>query len=234
MTRRAALRAFGGAGAAVFAVALGGRSVLAQISAEQHTSTPYTVTANLNLRAEPSTSAKVLLVIPKGGIITLNAKESNGFYSVNYKGTNGWAHSSYIVPADSSAPDPTIIGSARTVANVNLRTGPGTSYAVIRVVPQSTQVGITATVRNGFRYVDDRGTRGWIADSYLGHVSDGDRETFTTTTNLNLRAEPSTSAKVLLVMPANSVVETASGTAPGWRQVIYKGTKGWAATDYLN
>jgi hypothetical protein len=41
---------------------------------------------------------------------------------------------------------------------------------------------------------------GWVIDSALGRVAQPG-ETFTTTTRLNVWAEPNTSAKVLLVMP---------------------------------
>ena len=210
-----------------------------QVSAERHTSTPYTVTANLNLRAEPSTKAKVLLVIPKGGTITLNAQEKNGFYSINYKGTIGWSFAQYIVPAGSSGGDPVINGQRKAAANVNLRSGPGTSYKVLRVVSSGSVVQSSDTVKNGFRYVVHQGLPGWMADSYLAHVgpSQGpgyDPAYATATANLNLRQSPNLSAKVLLVIPSGATVRVEARASGQFRQVTYKGTTGWAAYAYLN
>lgn len=229
MTRRSALRAFATAGIAMASVAT------FRPAAAEHTSQPYTVTTDANFRSGPSTSHSIISVIPQGATFTLNAQEQNNFYSVNYKGTNGWVYAPLIVPAGSTGPDPVIIGTARTTAYVNLRSGPSTSNTVLRVVASGVTVQISDTVKNGFRYVIHDGLAGWIADQYLSQGgSQPGGETFTTTAYLNLRAEPSTSAKVLLVMPSGAVVQALSGTAPGWRQVSYKGTTGWASTNYLN
>jgi D-alanyl-D-alanine carboxypeptidase len=228
MTRRSALRAFGGAGAALLAAATVGR-----VSAN-HTSELYTVTANANFRTGPGTGYAVIAVIPKGATFTLNAREENNYYSATYKGTVGWVYAPLVVKAGGTSGDPVIVGTAKTTANVNLRSGPSTSNSVLRVVPAGTTVQISDTVQSGFRYVILDGLAGWIADQYLGSGGQPSGETFTTTARLNLRAEPSTSAKVLLVIPAGATVKALSGTSPGWRQVSYQGTAGWAATDYLN
>ncbi len=58
--------------------------------------------ANLNLRASPSKSAKILLVIPKGSVVTvLTAAASGGFYHVRFAGTAGWVYGLYL---DKTAP----------------------------------------------------------------------------------------------------------------------------------
>jgi mannosyl-glycoprotein endo-beta-N-acetylglucosaminidase len=228
MTRRHALRTFATAGAAMAAIATMGRATA------NHTSEPYTVTANANFRTGPGTSHSIISVIPTGATFTLNAQEQNNYYSVNYKGTNGWVYAPLIVPVGSTTPDPVIVGEARASTAVNLRSGPSTSNSVLRVVSSGTWVQVSNTVQNGFRYVVHQGLAGWMADQYLVWSNDNGGETFTTTANLNLRAEPSTSARVLLVMPSGSTVKALSGTSPGWRQVSYNGTTGWASTNYLN
>ena len=95
---------------------------------------------------------------------------------------------------------------------------------------------------SGFWSVAYNGQSGWIWADYVertgGTPPPGgpayDPNFATTTTALNLRAEPNTKAKVLLVMPAGAKVSLKSGTANGWRQVSYNGTTGWASTAYLN
>ncbi len=146
--------------------------------------------------------------MPKGAMITLQQRYQNGFYYVSYKGQLDWAHHDYIVKA-STTPDPVIIGTARTTANVNLRSGPSTSHQILRVVSAGTTIQISGTVKNGFRYA-------------------------TTTVALNLRAEPSLSARVLLVMPEGARVRLLEGGSGQFRKVSYNGTVGWAAYAYLN
>jgi uncharacterized protein YraI len=53
-------------------------------------------TSRLNLRAEPSLQARVLDVIPEGGIVTASDQGANGFAYVAYNGTWGWASTNYL------------------------------------------------------------------------------------------------------------------------------------------
>ena len=59
-------------------------------------------------------------------------------------------------------------------------------------------------------------------------------KTYTVTAkgNLNLRANPSTNAKVLLVIPYRTVV-TVEEWAGSWAKVTYKGETGWVSAEYL-
>ncbi len=227
--RRSLVRSIAGIGAGVALATTVGRA-----SAE-HTSQLYTVYANTNLRSGPGTNHSVLAVIPKGATFTLNAREQNNFYSVSYKGTIGWLSAPLIHPVAGGHQDPVIVGSARTTATVNLRSGPSTGNSVLRVVSKGASVQISSTVRSGFRYVIHNGLAGWIADQYL--AADGSQPgqgTFTTTARLNLRAAPNTGAAVKLVIPSGATVKALAGVANGWREVSYQGTSGWAATTYLN
>ena len=231
MTRRAAFRTIAGAGAAIIAVSTMGQGVLGQTATGE-----AVVTANLNLRSGPSTNHAVLRVIPKGATVTTYNAGQAGFLMVGYAGTTGYASAEYLAPPGAPPTEQPPSGMAKTTANVNLRSGPSMIHQVLRVVPAGTRVGTTETIQNGFRYVTHDGLPGWISNQYLtwdlGESPSG--ETFTTTANLRLRAEPNTSSGVLLVMPAGSMVKALSGTAPSFRQVSYQGTTGWAATDYLN
>jgi mannosyl-glycoprotein endo-beta-N-acetylglucosaminidase len=223
--RRAVLKAAAGFGAAaVAATALGGGVARAGL-------VQYRTTARLNLRAGAGTTYPVITVIPAGTILAHMGKVANGFYEVGYGHTYGWVHGAYLEPAGST--DPVMIGSATVLVNANLRSGPSLYDGVLRVVPSGATVQVSDTVRGGFRYVIHNGLAGWIYDSLLSH-RDAPSETFTTTARLNLRAEPSTSAKVLLVMPSGATVTALPAGVSGWRKVSYKGTVGWAATAYLN
>ncbi len=88
-----------------------------------------------------------------------------------------------------------------------------------------------------------QGLAGWIYDAYLalpgytpseptGPVYDPNYAT--ATANLNLRAEPSLSAKVLLAIPSGARVRMVGGGSGQFSKVSYNGTTGWAATAYLN
>ncbi len=233
MNRRHLLRMMGGVGAAALTVGVASKGDRASAQSAAGV-TLYRTTTALNFRSGPGTSYAIITVIPAGGTVGHTGAIKNNFFEVAYNGTYGWVHRDYLVLAGSSN-DPMITGEAWTVAAVNLRSGPSTSHQVLRVVPSGAKIGTSNTVQNGFRYVSFQGQAGWMSEAYISFSDGGSQpETFTTTAALNLRAEPSRSAKVLLVMPEGAVVQAGARGSGEFRQVIYKGTTGWAATAYLN
>ncbi|HEV2108757.1 MAG TPA: SH3 domain-containing protein, partial [Thermomicrobiales bacterium] len=202
-------------------------------------------TAGARLRSGPGTSYRILASLAKGTEVRYLADggSANGYrwYKVRVlaTGQEGFMAASLLsAPDGGTGSDPVIIGSARTTANVNLRSGPSTSNQVLRVVAAGSTVQISGTVRSGFRYVIHNGLAGWIADQYLVSDVPGDGpydpNFATTTAALNLRAEPSLSARVLLVMPEGARVRLLDGGSGQFRKVSYNGTVGWAAYAYLN
>lgn len=232
LTRRRALKWVLGAGAAVVA---GG--VAHGVSATSG-SAFFRTSAALNLRAKPSSTSKILLVIPANTLVNNLGSSSNGYNKVSYQGTTGWAYGAYLDETNggSTDPDVTWIGGAEVTANVNLRSGPGTGYSVLQVVAKGTTVRMSDWVENGFRYVDvdGHGTTGWISDDYVGNASPSGPVSFVTTAAVNLRAQPSLSAKVLKVIPKGATVVDYDLVMSGqFRGVDYNGTTGWVSNSYL-
>jgi uncharacterized protein YraI len=163
MDRRRVLRVAASVGAAAVA---GG--VLKAMPAGAAAGAWLKTTARLNLRAAPSTGAKVLLVLAKGVAVKTLEVEKNGFIKVNYQGTVGWAYGEYL---KSTNPDvtPNYIGMGVTTANVNLRQGPSTNDEILKVVPKGTAVKVYDPAFNGFRYVKVDGVVGWIYEAYLSY-----------------------------------------------------------------
>lgn len=62
----------------------------------RRTANVATVTADVNLRAEPNLSGAVLAVIPSGTRVRLNPEANNGFRGVEYKDINGWVRTDYL------------------------------------------------------------------------------------------------------------------------------------------
>jgi cell wall-associated NlpC family hydrolase len=60
----------------------------------------------------------------------------------------------------------------KTTANVNLRKGAGTSYAILAVIPSGSIVTLlSATPSNGFLNISFNGTSGWSSATYLTEVT---------------------------------------------------------------
>ncbi len=237
LTRRAVLGKALGLGAAVAASAVVARPILASASE----SGTFKTTSALNLRSGAGTSYPVVYVMPAGTTVQASGRVANGFREVWYQNYIGWAHADYLVPVTACGTNPSIIGLGITTAAVNLRSGPSTSHQVLRVLAQGTLVERSGTVQNGFRYVVHQGLAGWVYDAYLKATTDGpggeephDPNYATTTAALNLRAEPSLSARILTVMPSGTRVKVLDGHTNDFSKVTYNGLTGWAYTAYLN
>jgi len=156
------------------------------------TSTPGTVISNatviggaLNLRSGPSTSNTVLLVMPNGAQVGVTGSPQGGFTPVRYNGINGWAYSQYLSStapgATATAPSGTVIETRYTTAGLNMRTGAGTTFSIILVIPNGAAVGITGSQTNGFFPVRYNGTNGYASATYLSTTAPGSGATATAT-----------------------------------------------------
>ncbi|MDP9369567.1 MAG: SH3 domain-containing protein, partial [Chloroflexota bacterium] len=237
VTRRALL-AFGAAAAiAVATVPLAAAQENTGEESAALLASPFRTTADLNLRAGPGTSYRMLLVIPSGAMVTGGDQLKNGFRQVSYAGTLGWASDQYLTVTNGGSFDPgPVVGTRVTSTDLNFRTGPTQLHDVIRVLPAGTTVEITDLVIDGFRFVYHEGRGGFAFDEYLVVIRDGGppmEVPVTVLTPLNLRVEPNTGARVVLVMPGGAQVVWFGDSRNGFLLVAYGGYQGWAWAEYL-
>ncbi len=183
-----------------------------------------TTTTRVNLRAGPGTDYTVLLVIPSGATVSTTGEVQNGYSRLTYDGVTGWSASQYL---EGSA----ALGTAVVSANLNLRSGPGTTYPVLLVIPNGSTVTITSAEQNGFYGVEYAGVRGYASSNYL--QLDISQTATVVGGGLNLRTGPGTTYPVLLVMPDGATVTITGALQTGYYPVVYNGTAGYASADYL-
>lgn len=129
--------------------------------------TQYATTANLNLRTGAGTNYKIITVIPKGKQVTLISKHG-AWYKVRYSDKTGYVSSKYVKLAgqtsNKNTPNQTM--KYKTTANLNLRSGAGTKYKVITVIPKGKQVAILSK-HGGWYRVSYSGKKGYVSSRYL-------------------------------------------------------------------
>jgi uncharacterized protein YraI len=202
----------------------------------------------LNLRAGPSGSNYIKLVMPPGSNVDLISDLGrSGYYKVSYQGELGYAHSDFLsVGGGNDFVDAgwDNAGSAVTTDYLNLRNGPSTGHDVLMVMPSGTSIQLTGAAQSGFSGVVYGGMNGWASTDYLTNdPGAGDRSgddpgsgnagTAYTTSSLNLRTGPSLNRAVILVMPSGAAVTLTGEARNGFAGVDYNGTTGWASQDYL-
>jgi uncharacterized protein YraI len=142
-------------------------------------------------------------------------------------------------------PQSTSAATAKTTTALNLRAKASLSSQVKLVMPAGATVEIIRRLSNGFYRVVYKGVGGYAHGDYLsfGNASSaspdqdpgsGNAGTARTTTSLNLRSGPSTSSRVLLVMPSGATVTLTGSSSGGFLGVVYNGTSGWAFSTYLS
>ncbi|MEP7126235.1 MAG: SH3 domain-containing protein [Byssovorax sp.] len=88
-------------------------------------------TTDVNLRSSPSTSAKILHVVPNGATVELTASApSNGFYKVKHSGVVGWSFGKYysVKSSGGNNPPPPPASDARANALARAADAVGYSY----------------------------------------------------------------------------------------------------------
>lgn len=185
-------------------------------------------TANLNLRSGPGTGYSIITVMPKGAEVTVTGY-SGSWAKVNYGNYSGYASNTYLTLKSSGT-------TYYTTANLNLRSGPGTGYSVLAVMPKGSAMTVLST-SGGWSKVTYSGKTGYASASYLSTMppsgTSGSLGIRYTTADLNLRTGPGTSYSIITTMPKGSSVELLD-TSSAWPKVKYGSTVGYASPSYLS
>lgn len=131
-------------------------------------------TANLNMRTGAGTSNRIVLTIPQGKKVAIRGAKKSGWYPVKYAGKNGWVSGTYLSSFSSSGTAPKTTkpktsksSSKKTIANLNMRTGVGTSKRVILTIPKGKTVTVRGAKKSGWYPVKYAGKNGWVSGKYL-------------------------------------------------------------------
>lgn len=184
-----------------------------------------TTTANLNLRSGPGTTYSVLLVIPSGATVNATGAAQNGFVRVTYDGVTGWSSNQYLETGGAVT--------ATTTANLNLRSGPGTGYSVLVVMPSGAAVSITGALTDGFYPVIYGDFSGYASAQYLQTGSTPSQTATVIDGALNLRSGPTTGSSVITVMPDGATVTITGTQTNGFYPVRYGTLDGYAFAEFL-
>lgn len=124
------------------------------------TTTYKKTTENLNMRTGAGTNYSIIVQIPKGTSVKV-LSTSNGWDKIEYNEKTGYCSNSYLV-ATSEIPTVKKV----TTANVNFRSGAGTSYSIIKSLSANTVVESIETIGD-WEKVKVNNQIGYINKSYL-------------------------------------------------------------------
>ena len=195
--------------------------------------------ATLNLRSGPGRDFAVVTEVPDGAPLDVTGTEEAGYVPVAYSGFTGWVAADYVRESGAAASDvagtaPITGNGARALAAVNLRSGPGLTHEVLSEVPAGADLTVNGVVEAGFLPVSYNGQAGWVATEFVDQETAPAPTAATTTQPLNLRAGPSATDPILLVIPAAAEVSLTGAVEGGYLGVTFGTTQGWADAAYLS
>ncbi len=119
---------------------------------------------------------------------------------------------------------------AKTTANLNVRTGAGSNYSVMKTIPDKTLV--TVIDRSNASWLKVKladGKTGYCSADYLDIVTD-----CTTTDYVNLRSGAGTSNSIVRTLNPNTKLDILRFNGNSWARVkTSDGTTGYVCTDYV-
>lgn len=162
--------------------------------------TAFSATANttetLNVRSGPSTSYSKIGSLSKGAKVIIVGKFSSGWYKIQYGSGFGYVSGSYlknIISGGTTTPDKDYIATGVTTDNLNVRTGRGTSYSKLGVIPKGTTVKIVENKVAGWYKIQYGSGFGYVSADYIKNYTPAEPTTTlpttTATTTLPTTAE---------------------------------------------
>lgn len=129
------------------------------------------------------------------------------------------------------SPSPSLTAQQVTNSTLNVRTGPGTGYAVMGAVRNGQIYAANASSGGWHRiYYDNR--TGWCSDSYLTRRTNGIGRRVTASV-LNVRTGPSTGNAITGTCTSGEVF-IANTNSNGWLRIWYRGAEYWISAQYTS
>lgn len=228
-------------------------------------------TTDVNLRRGAGTTFGVITVLDTNTSFEITEATNDQWVKVKLSnGTEGYLFKEYVqvtsgdlgsLGGSTSTPTPTPPSAngevkAVTTTDVNLRSGPATTFKVLDILDTNVAVTVTeATNSTWYKVKLSNGTEGYISAQYLkitsGDInsvkpedkpeeedpSDGNSPTtgeyVRTTTGVNLREKATTDSKVLTVLNTGTVLDVIDRKTSGWVHVRTSGGKeGYVSEQY--
>ena len=121
-----------------------------------------TVSGRLNVRSAPSVTSSVKTSLPKGSYVTIISEKDNFYYVLYNDSYYGYCYKDYIKEvSDTNANVNTLWG------NLNVRTGPSTSYSIKDKLQKGETVIILSTNGSFYEVLYDGSKTGYVSTSYV-------------------------------------------------------------------
>lgn len=190
-----------------------------------------TVTADtLHLRTSRSTDSSIITNLDQGDSFQITSSKK-GWYGLTFNGEDGYVKAAYISTTDTVSSGYVQV----TSDSLKLRTGAGTNYKQICVIPYGTLLRVKNTIGNWYQ-VKYKGHTGYVCGDYVSATTEDGYKAYpdfakVSASSLALRTKTSTDADKVCSLPKGTIV-TVSNLKDGWYRVVYGTQKGFIDSSY--
>ena len=199
--------------------------------------TQMTATVGVNIRSGASTQSSILGALYRGQTVTAISSAA-GWTKITFRGSTAYVASKYLSKGK-DLPVPKKIGAGTvkiTTTALNLRTGPGLSYRVIKVLKGGTKVTLTGKTARGWAQLVNGKSTGWSSMQYLASSTTGRPAIIgkrVATADLDIRTTSGANAKTIAEVKKGTALSVTGAIQNGRAQIIYKGAIRWVTAKYL-
>ena len=199
--------------------------------------TQMTATVGVNIRSGSSTNTDILGGLFRGQTVTA-ISSSQGWTKISYDGSTAYVASRYLTKGK-DLPAPLRIGPGTvkvTTTALNLRSGPGLSYSVIKVLKGGARVTMTGKTARGWAQLVNGRSTGWSSMQYLVSSMYG-RPTIigkrVATADLDIRTTSGTDSRTVTEVRKGTALSVTGAIQNGRAQIIYQDRIRWVTARYL-
>jgi uncharacterized protein YgiM (DUF1202 family) len=199
--------------------------------------TQMTATVGVNIRSGASTQSTILGGLYRGQTVTA-ISSAGGWTKIEFAGSTAYVASKYLGKGK-DLPTPKKIGAGTvkiTTTALNLRTGPGLSYRVIKVLKGGTKVTLTGKTARGWAQLINGKSTGWSSMQYLASSTTGRPPIIgkrVATADLDIRTTSGPNAKTVGEAKKGTALSVTGAIQNGRAQIIYQGAIRWVTAKYL-
>jgi uncharacterized protein YgiM (DUF1202 family) len=199
--------------------------------------TQMTATVGVNIRSGPSTNTDILGGLFRGQTVTA-ISSSRRWTKINYDGSTAYVSSRYLTKGR-DLPPPLRIGPGSvkvTTTALNLRTGPGLSYRVIKVLKGGARVTMTGKTALGWAQLVNGTSTGWSSMQYLVSSMYGRPAIIgkrVATADLDIRTTSGADSRTVAEIKKGTALSVTGAIQNGRAQSIYQGSIRWVTARYL-
>lgn len=191
----------------------------------------YISNYNMNVRSGPGTNYSTIGSIAANTPFMITAYDTTHTWGKE-KTTGGWVCLTY---AKLYTDDAKYQGT--TTANVNMRKGPGTSYAKITTIPKGARVDVYGSEDGWYKVIYDN-QEGWVSGEYLNIGASTEPDDFDVmakaSENVRMRKGPGTGYSAITTVPKGSKVYVLDvNDDESWTKIRYNDLTGWCYSKYI-